>query len=160
MAHGKQLVKLGQIGAYEPVLFIELSELRFEFPEIKARQITLPSVSTGDLASSADWECVADLLKRVFLVDELAPDQIELIWDNRYLCRDVPDSLPLVLSCCPEWNTETLGDVSGMLTIWPLISPLVALRLLSAEFASIQTARQFATKCIFSRHALARSFRC
>ena len=50
MTHGKQLVKLGQIGSYEPVLYIELSELRFEFPEIKARKINLPSVDT-DLVS-------------------------------------------------------------------------------------------------------------
>ena len=91
---------------------------------------------------------VTDLLKRTFLIDELSKDEIELIWENRYLCRDVPESLPLVLSCCPEWNTETLGDVSGMLTIWPLISPLIALRLLSKEFSAIQTARQFATRSI------------
>ena len=46
MSHGKQLIKLEQIGAYEPVLFIEMSDLRFEFPEIKARKINLPSVET------------------------------------------------------------------------------------------------------------------
>ena len=82
------------------------------------------------------------------MADELDDSERELVWENRYFCRDVPESLPLVLSCCPEWNTETLGDVSGMLTIWPSISPLIALRLLSAEFSSIQTAREFATKCI------------
>ena len=55
------------------------------------------------------------LLNRTFLSDELSDDQKSLIWDNRYLCYQIPDSLPLVLSCCPKWSTETLGEVSGLI---------------------------------------------
>ena len=40
------------------------------------------------------------------------------------------------------------NNILGLLTIWPLISILVALRLLTEEFASIQTAREFAIKCL------------
>ena len=40
------------------------------------------------------------------------------------------------------------NNILGLLTIWPLISSLVALRLLTEEFASIQTAREFAIKCL------------
>ena len=50
MIFGKQLVKLTAIGSHEPVVLIELNDLRLEFPEIKARKIPFPSVDT-DLVS-------------------------------------------------------------------------------------------------------------
>lgn len=148
MLSGRQLIKLTSIkDRYEPVLYIELSDLKLEFPEVQAKKIILPEIQK-DPVSDAIWENVSYLLNRTFLSDELSDDQKSLIWDNRYLCYQIPDSLPLVLSCCPKWSTETLGEVSGLLTIWPLISSLVALRLLTEEFASIQTAREFAIKCL------------
>lgn len=68
--------------------------------------------------SDAIWENVSYLLNRTFLSDELSDDQKSLIWDNRYLCYQIPDSLPLVLSCCPKWSTETLGEVSGSILLY------------------------------------------
>ena len=52
-----------------------------------------------------------------------------------------PDSLPIVLHCCHEWNADTLSEVAGLLTIWPLVSPLIALNLLVSDFTAVQAAR-------------------
>ena len=45
MLSGRQLIKLTTIkDRYEPVLYIELSDLKLEFPEVQAKKIILPEI--------------------------------------------------------------------------------------------------------------------
>lgn len=60
----------------------------------------------------------------------------------------MPECLPVLLHCCQEWNSESLSEIAGLISIWPLINPLIALNLLAEDFAAVQTAREFAVKCL------------
>ena len=64
--------------------------------------------------TDAIWENVSNLLNKTFLPEELSEEKKTLIWDNRFMCYQMPASLPLVLSCCPKWTTETLSEISGI----------------------------------------------
>jgi hypothetical protein len=58
-------------------------------------------------------------------------------------------SKPVVnLFSVDNWNAETLSEVSGLLSSWPSIKPLIALSLLTKEFISVQFVRDFAIKCL------------
>lgn len=50
-----------------------------------------------------------------------------------------------------NWNAETLSEVSGLLSTWPSIKPLIALSLLTKEFISVQFVRDFAINSL--KHA-------
>ena len=45
MISGRQLIRLGCLDdRFEPILYIELSDCKFEFPEIRAKKIILPEL--------------------------------------------------------------------------------------------------------------------
>ncbi|CAG5107018.1 Oidioi.mRNA.OKI2018_I69.chr1.g3105.t1.cds [Oikopleura dioica] len=127
----------------EPIIYIELPYHCIQFPEIA---ISSPASNPKE---SPDWPLALKLLQSTYEKKNLTDLERQLIWRNRSnAMRDLPEALPFILRCVDNWNAETLSEVSGLLSSWPTIKPLIALSLLTKEFMSVQFVRDFAIKCL------------
>lgn len=143
---GQNLIKLETVDNkyLEPIVYVELPDYNIEFPEIKAKEIVIDKTH----GSSTAWPRVKQLLNQTFHIEDLSAEEKGLIWTHRHNALDMPDSLPIVLHCCSEWNSETLSEIAGLLSIWPLLSPLIAVNLLTEDFVAVQAAREFSIRCL------------
>ncbi|XP_051512306.1 phosphatidylinositol 4-phosphate 3-kinase C2 domain-containing subunit alpha-like [Myxocyprinus asiaticus] len=62
----------------------------------------------------------------------------QLLWDQRYHCRDYEYSLPKILASAPSWDWGNMGEIHSLLHHWPPLSPVSALELLEAKFADTE----------------------
>lgn len=59
----------------------------------------------------------------------------QLLWDQRYYCREYEYSLPKILASAPSWDWGSMGEIHALLHHWPALSPVSALELLESKFA-------------------------
>uniref|UniRef100_A0A671SMD7 Phosphatidylinositol 4-phosphate 3-kinase C2 domain-containing subunit alpha-like n=1 Tax=Sinocyclocheilus anshuiensis TaxID=1608454 RepID=A0A671SMD7_9TELE len=62
----------------------------------------------------------------------------QLLWDQRYYCRDYEYSLPKILASAPSWEWGSMGEIHSLLHHWPPLSPVSALELLDSKFADTE----------------------
>ncbi|XP_042599874.1 phosphatidylinositol 4-phosphate 3-kinase C2 domain-containing subunit alpha [Cyprinus carpio] len=62
----------------------------------------------------------------------------QLLWDQRYYCRDYQHSLPKILASAPSWDWGSMGEIHSLLHHWPPLSPVSALELLDSKFADTE----------------------
>uniref|UniRef100_A0A673M592 Phosphatidylinositol 4-phosphate 3-kinase C2 domain-containing subunit alpha n=1 Tax=Sinocyclocheilus rhinocerous TaxID=307959 RepID=A0A673M592_9TELE len=62
----------------------------------------------------------------------------QLLWDQRYYCRDYQYSLPKILASAPSWDWGSMGEIHSLLHHWPPLSPVSALELLDSKFADTE----------------------
>uniref|UniRef100_A0A8C1JCA3 Phosphatidylinositol-4-phosphate 3-kinase, catalytic subunit type 2 alpha n=1 Tax=Cyprinus carpio TaxID=7962 RepID=A0A8C1JCA3_CYPCA len=62
----------------------------------------------------------------------------QLLWDQRYYCRDYEYSLPKILASAPSWDWGSMGEIHSLLHHWPPLSPVSALELLDSKFADTE----------------------
>lgn len=62
----------------------------------------------------------------------------QLLWDQRYYCRDYEYSLPKILASAPSWDWGSMGEIHSLLHHWPPLSPVSALELLESKFADTE----------------------
>ncbi|XP_056621944.1 phosphatidylinositol 4-phosphate 3-kinase C2 domain-containing subunit alpha [Triplophysa dalaica] len=62
----------------------------------------------------------------------------QLLWDQRYYCRDYEHSLPKILASAPRWDWGSMGEIHSLLHNWPPLSPVSALELLESKFADTE----------------------
>ncbi|XP_067275097.1 phosphatidylinositol 4-phosphate 3-kinase C2 domain-containing subunit alpha [Pseudorasbora parva] len=62
----------------------------------------------------------------------------QLLWDQRYYCRDYEYSLPKILASAPSWDWGSMGEIHSLLHHWPSLSPVSALELLESKFADTE----------------------
>ncbi|XP_065139171.1 phosphatidylinositol 4-phosphate 3-kinase C2 domain-containing subunit alpha [Paramisgurnus dabryanus] len=62
----------------------------------------------------------------------------QLLWDQRYHCRDYEYSLPKILASAPSWDWGSMGEIHSLLHNWPPLSPVSALELLESKFADTE----------------------
>uniref|UniRef100_A0A8C1JAM7 Phosphatidylinositol-4-phosphate 3-kinase, catalytic subunit type 2 alpha n=1 Tax=Cyprinus carpio TaxID=7962 RepID=A0A8C1JAM7_CYPCA len=61
----------------------------------------------------------------------------QLLWDQRYYCRDYEYSLPKILASAPSWDWGSMGEIHSLLHHWPPLSPVSALELLDSKYVSV-----------------------
>nr|XP_021330104.1 phosphatidylinositol 4-phosphate 3-kinase C2 domain-containing subunit alpha isoform X3 [Danio rerio]XP_021330105.1 phosphatidylinositol 4-phosphate 3-kinase C2 domain-containing subunit alpha isoform X3 [Danio rerio] len=62
----------------------------------------------------------------------------QLLWDQRYYCREYEYSLPKILASAPSWDWGSMGEIHALLHHWPALSPVSALELLESKFADTE----------------------
>uniref|UniRef100_A0A672QK47 Phosphatidylinositol 4-phosphate 3-kinase C2 domain-containing subunit alpha n=1 Tax=Sinocyclocheilus grahami TaxID=75366 RepID=A0A672QK47_SINGR len=62
----------------------------------------------------------------------------QLLWDQRYYCRDYEYSLPKILASAPSWDWGSMGEIHSLLHHWPPLSSVSALELLDSKFADTE----------------------
>ncbi|KTF90623.1 hypothetical protein cypCar_00026004 [Cyprinus carpio] len=65
----------------------------------------------------------------------------QLLWDQRYYCRDYEYSLPKILASAPSWDWGSMGEIHSLLHHWPPLSPVSALELLDSKFADTEAVK-------------------
>uniref|UniRef100_A0A673GVR0 Phosphatidylinositol 4-phosphate 3-kinase C2 domain-containing subunit alpha-like n=1 Tax=Sinocyclocheilus rhinocerous TaxID=307959 RepID=A0A673GVR0_9TELE len=78
------------------------------------------------------------LLFALFFHLELSRADRQLLWDQRYYCRDYEYSLPKILASAPSWDWGSMGEIHSLLHHWPPLSPVSALELLDSKFADTE----------------------
>ncbi len=76
------------------------------------------------------WHYPAFFSTRLSRVDK------QLLWDQRYYCRDFQFSLPKIMASAPSWNWGSMGEIHSLLHHWPPLSPVSALELLDSKYVS------------------------
>uniref|UniRef100_A0A672QJE7 Phosphatidylinositol-4-phosphate 3-kinase catalytic subunit type 2 alpha n=1 Tax=Sinocyclocheilus grahami TaxID=75366 RepID=A0A672QJE7_SINGR len=61
----------------------------------------------------------------------------QLLWDQRYYCRDYEYSLPKILASAPSWDWGSMGEIHSLLHHWPPLSSVSALELLDSKYVSV-----------------------
>uniref|UniRef100_A0A8C1FEJ8 Phosphatidylinositol 4-phosphate 3-kinase C2 domain-containing subunit alpha n=1 Tax=Cyprinus carpio carpio TaxID=630221 RepID=A0A8C1FEJ8_CYPCA len=79
-----------------------------------------------------------DLGDRMFFSTRLSRADRQLLWDQRYYCRDYEYSLPKILASAPSWDWGSMGEIHSLLHHWPPLSPVSALELLDSKFADTE----------------------
>uniref|UniRef100_A0A671S379 Phosphatidylinositol 4-phosphate 3-kinase C2 domain-containing subunit alpha n=1 Tax=Sinocyclocheilus anshuiensis TaxID=1608454 RepID=A0A671S379_9TELE len=75
---------------------------------------------------------------RTFFSTRLSRADKQLLWDQRYYCRDYQYSLPKILASAPSWDWGSMGEIHSLLHHWPPLSPVSALELLDSKFADTE----------------------
>lgn len=70
------------------------------------------------------------------LFNRLTRADRQLLWDQRYYCRDYEHSLPKILASAPRWDWGSMGEIHSLLHNWPPLSPVSALELLESKYVS------------------------
>lgn len=79
---------------------------------------------------------------------QLHEQEKELIWTQRYDCREhFPHALPKLLSCVHWNNYADVATMQALLQIWQPIPPTEALELLDFQYAD-KAVRKFAVECL------------
>uniref|UniRef100_A0A671S3F3 Phosphatidylinositol 4-phosphate 3-kinase C2 domain-containing subunit alpha-like n=1 Tax=Sinocyclocheilus anshuiensis TaxID=1608454 RepID=A0A671S3F3_9TELE len=73
-----------------------------------------------------------------FHLELLSRADKQLLWDQRYYCRDYQYSLPKILASAPSWDWGSMGEIHSLLHHWPPLSPVSALELLDSKFADTE----------------------
>uniref|UniRef100_A0A673MCJ3 Phosphatidylinositol 4-phosphate 3-kinase C2 domain-containing subunit alpha-like n=1 Tax=Sinocyclocheilus rhinocerous TaxID=307959 RepID=A0A673MCJ3_9TELE len=73
-----------------------------------------------------------------FFSTRLSRADKQLLWDQRYYCRDYQYSLPKILASAPSWDWGSMGEIHSLLHHWPPLSPVSALELLDSKFADTE----------------------
>ena len=78
---GQKLIKLEMINAkyLEPIVYVELPDLKIEFPEIRAKHIVIDKSSL----SSPEWPRAKSLLNTTFNHEDLTEEEKSLVWAHR-----------------------------------------------------------------------------
>uniref|UniRef100_A0A672QJZ5 Phosphatidylinositol-4-phosphate 3-kinase catalytic subunit type 2 alpha n=1 Tax=Sinocyclocheilus grahami TaxID=75366 RepID=A0A672QJZ5_SINGR len=79
-----------------------------------------------------------DLGDRAFFTTRLSRADRQLLWDQRYYCRDYEYSLPKILASAPSWDWGSMGEIHSLLHHWPPLSSVSALELLDSKFADTE----------------------
>uniref|UniRef100_A0A8C2IYS5 Phosphatidylinositol 4-phosphate 3-kinase C2 domain-containing subunit alpha n=1 Tax=Cyprinus carpio TaxID=7962 RepID=A0A8C2IYS5_CYPCA len=79
-----------------------------------------------------------DLGDQMFFSTRLSRADRQLLWDQRYYCRDYEYSLPKILASAPSWDWGSMGEIHSLLHHWPPLSPVSALELLDSKFADTE----------------------
>uniref|UniRef100_A0A8C1JC91 Phosphatidylinositol-4-phosphate 3-kinase, catalytic subunit type 2 alpha n=1 Tax=Cyprinus carpio TaxID=7962 RepID=A0A8C1JC91_CYPCA len=74
----------------------------------------------------------------LFFSTRLSQADRQLLWDQRYYCRDYEYSLPKILASAPSWDWGSMGEIHSLLHHWPPLSPVSALELLDSKFADTE----------------------
>ncbi len=72
-----------------------------------------------------------------FFSTRLSRADKQLLWDQRYYCRDYEYSLPKILASAPSWVWGSMGEIHSLLHHWPPLSPVSALELLDSKYVSV-----------------------
>uniref|UniRef100_A0A671S3C1 Phosphatidylinositol 4-phosphate 3-kinase C2 domain-containing subunit alpha-like n=1 Tax=Sinocyclocheilus anshuiensis TaxID=1608454 RepID=A0A671S3C1_9TELE len=78
------------------------------------------------------------ILQVLLFVQENILSDKQLLWDQRYYCRDYQYSLPKILASAPSWDWGSMGEIHSLLHHWPPLSPVSALELLDSKFADTE----------------------
>ncbi|TRY58286.1 hypothetical protein DNTS_031053 [Danionella cerebrum] len=62
----------------------------------------------------------------------------QLLWDQRYYCREYEYSLPKILASTPSWDWGNICEIHSMVHHWPPLTPVSALELLESKFADTE----------------------
>uniref|UniRef100_A0A672QKD5 Phosphatidylinositol-4-phosphate 3-kinase catalytic subunit type 2 alpha n=1 Tax=Sinocyclocheilus grahami TaxID=75366 RepID=A0A672QKD5_SINGR len=73
-----------------------------------------------------------------FFTTRLSRADRQLLWDQRYYCRDYEYSLPKILASAPSWDWGSMGEIHSLLHHWPPLSSVSALELLDSKFADTE----------------------
>ena len=63
----------------EPIVYVELPDLKIEFPEIRAKHIVIDKSSLN----SPDWPEAKSILDKTFNHEDLSLDEKALVWAHR-----------------------------------------------------------------------------
>uniref|UniRef100_A0A8C1FP54 Phosphatidylinositol 4-phosphate 3-kinase C2 domain-containing subunit alpha n=1 Tax=Cyprinus carpio carpio TaxID=630221 RepID=A0A8C1FP54_CYPCA len=80
----------------------------------------------------------SEIEKLSFFSTRLSRADKQLLWDQRYYCRDYQHSLPKILASAPSWDWGSMGEIHSLLHHWPPLSPVSALELLDSKFADTE----------------------
>uniref|UniRef100_A0A8C1UIC9 Phosphatidylinositol 4-phosphate 3-kinase C2 domain-containing subunit alpha n=1 Tax=Cyprinus carpio TaxID=7962 RepID=A0A8C1UIC9_CYPCA len=80
----------------------------------------------------------SEIEKLLFFSTRLSRADRQLLWDQRYYCRDYEYSLPKILASAPSWDWGSMGEIHSLLHHWPPLSPVSALELLDSKFADTE----------------------
>uniref|UniRef100_A0A671S1A5 Phosphatidylinositol 4-phosphate 3-kinase C2 domain-containing subunit alpha n=1 Tax=Sinocyclocheilus anshuiensis TaxID=1608454 RepID=A0A671S1A5_9TELE len=80
----------------------------------------------------------SEIEKLSFFSTRLSRADKQLLWDQRYYCRDYQYSLPKILASAPSWDWGSMGEIHSLLHHWPPLSPVSALELLDSKFADTE----------------------
>uniref|UniRef100_A0A671SKN9 Phosphatidylinositol 4-phosphate 3-kinase C2 domain-containing subunit alpha n=1 Tax=Sinocyclocheilus anshuiensis TaxID=1608454 RepID=A0A671SKN9_9TELE len=80
----------------------------------------------------------SEIEKLSFFSTRLSRADRQLLWDQRYYCRDYEYSLPKILASAPSWEWGSMGEIHSLLHHWPPLSPVSALELLDSKFADTE----------------------
>ncbi|GAM28626.1 hypothetical protein SAMD00019534_118020 [Acytostelium subglobosum LB1] len=122
-----------------------VSPLNIHYPNL----LTLEPTDTSALVTvTPDQEERINVINKQDPLYQLCEEERVLLWNSRYYCQTVPNTLPKLLQSLQWTNPSHVAEIFRLLRNWPLMSPVDALELLDPKFADCVEIREYVVKCL------------
>ncbi|OQV14117.1 Phosphatidylinositol [Hypsibius exemplaris] len=111
-----------------------------------ANKLELDRLIRDSAAELEDLNTLRALAKRDPLYEPTEQEK-ELLWRNRYMCRQVPEVLPKLLSAVKWSSRDEVSELYAILARWPLVPNVVALELMDCKYPDLEV-RNFAIRSL------------